>query len=170
MGNFNRNDRDRRSRDREKGRDSFSRDRDQRRTEMHQAICADCGKRCEVPFKPTNQRPVYCSDCFSRQGGSDRRDDKSSYGGGKFQEKRGSDFESKSINVFKAGDTSKEQLDKVITKLDTIINLLSSKQAPKEIEPDLADTKAIKEAKKVVKKDILKKLLGSKDKPVTKKK
>ena len=38
------------------------------------AICADCHKECEVPFKPTGDRPVYCQDCFSRrkQGGSFR--------------------------------------------------------------------------------------------------
>lgn len=30
-----------------------------------QAVCAECGKACEVPFKPTGDRPVYCKDCFS---------------------------------------------------------------------------------------------------------
>ena len=30
-----------------------------------QAVCAECGKECEVPFKPTGDRPVYCRDCFS---------------------------------------------------------------------------------------------------------
>ena len=33
--------------------------------EMHKAICADCKKECEVPFKPTEGKPVYCRDCFS---------------------------------------------------------------------------------------------------------
>ncbi|PIR14050.1 hypothetical protein COV49_00170 [Candidatus Falkowbacteria bacterium CG11_big_fil_rev_8_21_14_0_20_39_10] len=31
---------------------------------MHGAICDECGKDCEVPFKPTGDKPVYCSDCF----------------------------------------------------------------------------------------------------------
>jgi CxxC-x17-CxxC domain-containing protein len=35
------------------------------RTEMHRAVCSDCGKACEVPFKPTGSKPVLCSDCFS---------------------------------------------------------------------------------------------------------
>ncbi|MCX6649853.1 MAG: hypothetical protein NTV61_10790 [Candidatus Bathyarchaeota archaeon] len=26
----------------------------------------DCGKVCEVPFKPTAGRPVYCKDCFPK--------------------------------------------------------------------------------------------------------
>ena len=32
--------------------------------EMHDAVCARCGKETQVPFKPTGTRPVYCSDCF----------------------------------------------------------------------------------------------------------
>ncbi|MFC1666526.1 CxxC-x17-CxxC domain-containing protein [Candidatus Omnitrophota bacterium] len=35
--------------------------------EMHKAICADCSKECEVPFKPSGDRPVYCKDCFSKR-------------------------------------------------------------------------------------------------------
>jgi CxxC-x17-CxxC domain-containing protein len=34
--------------------------------EMHKAVCADCKKECEVPFKPREDRPVYCKDCFSK--------------------------------------------------------------------------------------------------------
>jgi CxxC-x17-CxxC domain-containing protein len=32
--------------------------------EMHKATCSDCGKECEVPFKPTGDKPVRCRDCF----------------------------------------------------------------------------------------------------------
>jgi len=32
-------------------------------------ICADCSKECEVPFKPSADRPVYCKDCFSKRKG-----------------------------------------------------------------------------------------------------
>jgi CxxC-x17-CxxC domain-containing protein len=34
---------------------------------LHKAVCADCGNGCEVPFKPTGDRPVYCKDCFSKR-------------------------------------------------------------------------------------------------------
>ncbi len=33
---------------------------------MYKAVCADCGKECEVPFQPTEGRPVYCSDCLPK--------------------------------------------------------------------------------------------------------
>ena len=35
--------------------------------EMYPAVCAQCGKDTQVPFQPRGDRPVYCSDCFSRQ-------------------------------------------------------------------------------------------------------
>ena len=35
--------------------------------EMFDAVCASCGKNCKVPFQPRDDRPVYCSDCFSSQ-------------------------------------------------------------------------------------------------------
>jgi CxxC-x17-CxxC domain-containing protein len=34
--------------------------------QMFPAICAECGKDTEVPFEPTNGRPVYCRDCYNK--------------------------------------------------------------------------------------------------------
>ncbi|MCK5107162.1 MAG: hypothetical protein KAQ83_00365 [Nanoarchaeota archaeon] len=34
--------------------------------EMTRVTCSACGKSCEVPFKPTTSKPVYCNDCFSK--------------------------------------------------------------------------------------------------------
>ncbi|MFQ5406593.1 MAG: CxxC-x17-CxxC domain-containing protein [Candidatus Micrarchaeia archaeon] len=34
--------------------------------EMHKAVCSDCGSDCEVPFKPTEGRPIYCRNCFQK--------------------------------------------------------------------------------------------------------
>ncbi len=31
---------------------------------MFDAVCAECGKPCKIPFQPTSDRPVYCSECF----------------------------------------------------------------------------------------------------------
>ncbi len=41
--------------------------------EMFPATCAQCGKQTQVPFRPSGTRPVYCSDCFSRQPASSNR-------------------------------------------------------------------------------------------------
>lgn len=46
------------------------------RREMFPAVCARCGKDTQVPFQPRDDRPVYCSDCYSAQrpsGGFERR-------------------------------------------------------------------------------------------------
>lgn len=35
--------------------------------ELHKAICVECKNSCEVPFKPTEGKPVYCRDCFRKK-------------------------------------------------------------------------------------------------------
>ena len=37
--------------------------------EMHKAVCAECKKECEVPFKPREGSQVYCRDCFAKRSG-----------------------------------------------------------------------------------------------------
>ena len=32
--------------------------------EMHKATCSECGNECEVPFKPTEGKPVFCRECY----------------------------------------------------------------------------------------------------------
>lgn len=40
---------------------------DRPRRQMFPAVCAQCGKDTEVPFEPREGRPVYCSECFSKE-------------------------------------------------------------------------------------------------------
>ena len=35
--------------------------------EMHKAVCSECGQECEVPFKPTEGRDVFCKECFRKK-------------------------------------------------------------------------------------------------------
>jgi CxxC-x17-CxxC domain-containing protein len=35
--------------------------------ELHSAICSDCGKETQVPFKPRENRPVYCRECQKKK-------------------------------------------------------------------------------------------------------
>jgi len=32
--------------------------------ESYEAVCAECGCATEVPFKPKEDRPVYCRQCY----------------------------------------------------------------------------------------------------------
>src|SRR3990172_2895162 len=70
------------------GSSRFNRSSDgNRRIEMHNAICGDCGNECEIPFKPKDSRPVYCRECFQNHkpqepsvSGFNRNDRGSRYG------------------------------------------------------------------------------------------
>ena len=35
--------------------------------EMFEAVCAECGQTAKVPFRPRDDRPVYCSECFAKK-------------------------------------------------------------------------------------------------------
>lgn len=43
------------------------------RPEMFDAVCDQCGKECKVPFRPSGDKPIYCSECFEEKGGNDNR-------------------------------------------------------------------------------------------------
>jgi CxxC-x17-CxxC domain-containing protein len=63
-------------------------DRDRSRPTMHSAVCAECGNNCEVPFRPSSDKPVFCNDCFSAKRGGDSRDSRNSRD---FRDSRGSE-------------------------------------------------------------------------------
>ena len=35
--------------------------------EMFTAVCAECGGEAKIPFQPSDDRPVYCSECFAKK-------------------------------------------------------------------------------------------------------
>jgi CxxC-x17-CxxC domain-containing protein len=128
-------------------------DRSFGRPEMHKAVCAECGNDCEVPFKPSGERPVLCSVCFgSKDAGAPRQS---------FSRDRDSsrDFPKPSFHAERhpegRPDHSKEQFEALNAKLDKVINALerlsASKTASvKEVSPIKEITK-IEVAKKVEK-------------------
>lgn len=119
MGNFNR-DRDNRSdRGGDFRRGGFGgRSFDRPAMQMYPATCDSCGKSCEVPFKPTNGKPVYCRDCFRNQGGSS---DSRTSGGRNFERPN---FEEK--KTFSSSQPQyNEQFQALNAKLDQILKLLT---------------------------------------------
>jgi len=74
--------------------------------EMHDVTCDKCGKECQVPFKPSGDKPVLCSDCFGKSEGSSRS------------------FGSRSRSRPSPSGMSSEQLRKIEAKLDKIIKAL----------------------------------------------
>jgi len=127
------------------------------RPAMHTAICAECGNSCEVPFKPTGDRPVYCSNCFkAKDGGSAPRSERS------FSQDRS--FSKPSYNApIQSSAPSNDQLEKLNSKLDQILHVLTALTpvvksvatpvvAASVVAPKLVTPKAvIKEEVKIVK-------------------
>ena len=79
--------------------------------ELHKVVCDKCGVTCEVPFKPVNNRPVYCRECFKKNESPEQSN--KFEGRGKSNDR----FESKS-------NPSSEELEKINRKLDKIMRAL----------------------------------------------
>jgi CxxC-x17-CxxC domain-containing protein len=99
---------------------------------MFDAVCAKCGENCQVPFHPSMDKPVYCSNCFDKGGSS-----------------RGS---SSSVDYSGQFKTLNEKLDKLIKILAPNMAITEKpveKKAIKEVEK--VEIVEIKEVKKTAK-------------------
>lgn len=93
---------------------------------MHKATCSECGRACEVPFRPTGEKPVFCRDCFaSKREGGDRpaRPDFGNRGPKRdFNDKPNNSFAPR--NDFKpapVNDDTKKQLADIGYKLERLL-------------------------------------------------
>lgn len=144
MGNYNRDDR---GGNRGFGRRDFGSrggfGRNEGPREMFKAVCGKCGKDCEVPFRPSGNRPVFCSECFQNtRGEGDSRN---------FSD-RGSrpSYQSRPVE---SRPQNNEQLDVLNRKLDRIIDMLTVKptnEAPVEVQEKVAEVKVEEVAAPVV--------------------
>lgn len=139
MGSFNR---DSRGGGRSFGRRDFDRDRGGDR-QMFKAVCSNCGRECEVPFRPTNGKPVYCSDCFEKMGNRRSDSPRPDYN------RTPSYDRAPSFERTPSFDQNKGQFDALNAKLDRIIKLLE----PKVVEtPSAPVTETVVEEVKAPKK------------------
>ncbi len=188
-------------------------DRNSGRPSMHKTTCSECGKNCEVPFKPTGDKPVFCSECFGNKGGGNARrsDNRRNSGRSNYGEKRmhratcdscGNNCEvpfrptgNKPIycdNCFGKGKKSNtrgdnqsrpqtssdnKQLEMINNKLDKILKALGNNET--DVKTDIIVAKPKKVAskpksttvkKKATKKTVTKKKVKKAAKPKTKKK
>lgn len=155
MRNFSRDDRSGGRRDfgrRDFGRRDFGGRGSDR--QMHKAVCSNCGKDCEVPFRPTGDRPVFCSDCFEKnQRGSDSR---------RFEDRnpRRSNFEDRS-----GGQSSNQEQFKMLNaKIDKILSLLNSSPLVKANEKPITE---IFKAPDIQKDEMAEDIQTQSDQPIT---
>lgn len=106
---------------------------------MHKAVCDECHKSCEVPFRPSGDKPIYCSDCFgSKRGNDDRgpRRDFNDRGPKKDFNDRPASSQSSSFakpaSTGMGNDMSK-QLSEMNSKLDRLIKAIEKFPQPKTV-------------------------------------
>lgn len=118
------------------------------RPEMHKVVCSKCGVDCEVPFKPTTDKPLFCSKCFGDNQGDDSR------GGNRFGDRKprfGSDRGQASTRDYK------KDFEMLNTKLDKILKALKV-ESEGEVR-ELTDIEGIRKVEKAKRKEIDKKSL-----------
>ena len=116
MGKFKDRNFGRRDSDRRQGGDRFRSDRhDSDFKRSFRVTCDKCGETCEVPFRPTGDKPVYCSDCYRKNSKSTPK---------RFEE-----------NNFKAprSEVTREDIDAINEKLDLILESLNIKRAKGDV-------------------------------------
>jgi CxxC-x17-CxxC domain-containing protein len=122
---------------------------------MYKATCSNCGKECEVPFRPTQGKPVYCSDCFEKMGNGGRSD-------APRQERP--DFRPSSP----VSGPNNAQLEALNVKLDKIISLLEPKVSvpvfSASVVKEIKEVKEVKAAKSAKAKKSVKKVASPKEK------
>ncbi len=120
---------------------------------MHKATCSQCNASCELPFRPKGDRPVYCSNCFGKQGDGDGRSNKF---GGERNERHGrpsADFFEKKEKETKDSREVMDQLKMLNAKMDTLIRTLApsapvEKIKKQEVKEEVAVVKEVVKEKK----------------------
>lgn len=113
-----------------------STDREQR---MFKAVCSDCKKTCEVPFKPSSDKPVFCRDCFSAKRDRETREYKASLLNGeskKFGQDKSTVHSGSTHSTFvpvEAGESTKKQLAEMNARIDKLTLMLEKMIEEKKI-------------------------------------
>lgn len=147
---------------------------------MHKAVCSECGNACEVPFRPSSDKPVFCNDCFAAKRVTNDRGSKERYVSNprrEFNEPRENreerqpreqrqEFARPAQVATVNSEETKKQFSEILNRLDKLTQVLEMSLA-KKAEPAPV---VVKEVKKVVevKKPVVAKKVEAK-KPAAKK-
>jgi CxxC-x17-CxxC domain-containing protein len=131
--------------------------RDSERPSMHKTTCNNCGKDCEVPFKPTSGKPIYCSSCFEKNQDGGQKKYGNERGDRRF---KSGDTRKRSFEYDKEKDTDqlKKEIGLLNKKLDKILEILTPDPSVKTYQEKLEEeTEEPKIKKKTKKKAVIKK-------------
>jgi len=117
--------------------------------QMFSAICDKCGAECELPFRPTGDKPVYCSNCFEKTGGRDGGE--RNFGGGRDFGGNNRRFESRDTKDY-TQDNTRAEIEVINQKLDKILSILNSSKEFKKVTLPTFEKKIEKKVEKKIKK------------------
>lgn len=127
------------------------RGRDFGRPTMHKAICSNCGKECQVPFKPTTGKPIYCSDCFEKMGGGSGRESHRPRGRNfdrpRFEDRRPQQYSPRPERPENSAEQYRSQFEALNRKLDKILKIIDT-EAKVEVQIETPKPKAKKASSK----------------------
>jgi CxxC-x17-CxxC domain-containing protein len=123
--------------------------------QLFAAVCSDCGKGCEVPFRPSAEKPVYCSACFGKKKHDGERDSRDGARVPEFKKETAKVHFEKPVRFDsdeKYGALTK-QLVTLESKVNMILEIMSThKSHTKEVAPEkTAEGTKAKAVKKEVK-------------------
>lgn len=95
------------------------------RKELHTTTCANCGERCEVPFRPNGSKPTFCQRCFRQQGSGPQeqaRASRPSFGRPAFGERHERDAGNveNSAGIERKLEEMNMKLDRVIREIEAL--------------------------------------------------
>jgi CxxC-x17-CxxC domain-containing protein len=126
-------------------------DRNRGPVTMHQAVCDQCGKPCEVPFRPTGEKPVYCNTCFA--GKKEMGDNR---GGDRFSQSPRPNFG----NASAAKGGNDRQLEMLNAKMDRLVRAVEIMAKIKPLAEEGKAKEAVKKTPAVKSKKSAKKSFG----------
>src|SRR3989344_6145299 len=117
--------------------------------QMFQAVCSECKKDCEVPFRPSSDKPVYCKECFSKKRGGGNQSNSSRGDRPNFQPHHPPRPDHKPMPPH---DDTRRQLAEMNSKLDRLIGAIEKMSVPQAdfVVPTPKKTKETKITKKKV--------------------
>lgn len=110
--------------------------------ELFTAECAACHNKCEVPFRPNGKKPVYCSNCFVKDGESAPRGDRRDFS------RPAPSFAQPAARPDNSSFELKRELQAVNEKLERLINIMEGAVRVEEEMVTPAPTKAAAPAAK----------------------
>jgi len=125
---------------------------DSQKPQMYSATCSECAKKCEVPFKPSPDRPVLCSDCFNLRKDFPQKDG---------PRRETAVYRKDAPNDYAPRQTSqpdsrfedlKRQVEAMNAKLDKVLSLVQSSSLTKVVQHAVDEDNETKPKRKAFKK------------------